>query len=764
MANIRLKYRMLLFILLLCSRCPGVDEDSSENLIIIEPVAIGAAEGLKEDGKIVLPPLRTLVGRPKITRIDLSSRGLKFRPVQPAKSIKVNFDLGNGNFLVPINGGGSSVRVLKKTKRWEDLTLVDKLGGKLMSGDAVNLKTSDGKHYLSVDSQSTIVHAKATQAGRSETFTILSTTGKKEITFGDTIAFRTYQNMFISAGNRSLNTIIRGNKRSVGIGETFKLLSPVGVAKLMLKPITPPASVAARPPASIARTTPAPGAVRTTDTPTLELAETVGVSAKSLVAMKALTPTKKTETEKKNLNLLTTKMQRATSQKTPMVMGKMIEVSKFQYGLGAKVQNKNGQGPAGSPIGLIESIHSDIEIANPISLAIYEDKNANSGLYYYLPKEYHLVWEAGGYGMTMDYFAAVQEGQAGDIMIITDLHAGIGVSDLQLIEELLKDYTKEHGKTFKELLPLPLKEKPKASFVDDLNKLYNIPADKTVVHSVSDVLGRLRVSWVTDSINKENMQVVLLGLGLQGTVTFLPAGSVPNQDVVASIHPAVSQTFGEIVWNRSQQIRNETPYSLQFNYLNVLIKEKDTKEPVFYSWNLGETKVIPQAAVQIKATSIPSWIDGKAMRKWIEYDVIDRTEEQDETVIQMMTGGVFSLERTDIVVNTTNAFSGTGAYHIIATIRSKYFEPQSKDLITKKVVLKEDFATETIPDVIYFDNWEHRTTETDPLFEFNLKVIMQDSKIHTSDKWIPFNDIDLYIGTSVIKDSLGFLPGTDGGA
>ncbi|MBN2316298.1 MAG: hypothetical protein JXM79_20385 [Sedimentisphaerales bacterium] len=656
------------------------------------------------------------------------------------------------------------MRVLKKTKRWEDLTLVDKLGGTLMSGDAVNLKTSDGKHYLSVDSQSTIVHAKATQAGRSETFTILSTTGKKEITFGDTIAFRTYQNMFISAGNRSLNTIIRGNKRSVGIGETFKLLSPVGVAKLMLKPITPPASVAARPPASIARTTPAPGAVRTTDTPTLELAETVGVSAKSLVAMKALTPTKKTETEKKNLNLLTTKMQRATSQKTPMVMGKMIEVSKFQYGLGAKVQNKNGQGPAGSPIGLIESIHSDIEIANPISLAIYEDKNANSGLYYYLPKEYHLVWEAGGYGMTMDYFAAVQEGQAGDIMIITDLHAGIGVSDLQLIEELLKDYTKEHGKTFKELLPLPLKEKPKASFVDDLNKLYNIPADKTVVHSVSDVLGRLRVSWVTDSINKENMQVVLLGLGLQGTVTFLPAGSVPNQDVVASIHPAVSQTFGEIVWNRSQQIRNETPYSLQFNYLNVLIKEKDTKEPVFYSWNLGETKVIPQAAVQIKATSIPSWIDGKAMRKWIEYDVIDRTEEQDETVIQMMTGGVFSLERTDIVVNTTNAFSGTGAYHIIATIRSKYFEPQSKDLITKKVVLKEDFATETIPDVIYFDNWEHRTTETDPLFEFNLKVIMQDSKIHTSDKWIPFNDIDLYIGTSVIKDSLGFLPGTDGGA
>jgi hypothetical protein len=647
--------------------------------------------------------------------------------------------------------------VLKKTKRWEDFTLVDKLGGKLMSGDAVNLKTSDGKHYLSVDGQNTIVHAKATQAGRSETFTILSTTGKKEITFGDTIAFRTYQNMFVSAGNRSLNTIIRGNRRSVGVGETFKLLSPVGVAKLILKPIKPPASVAMR--------TPAPRVRKTTDTPTLELAETVGVSAKSLVAMKTLTPTKKTETEKKNLNILSTKMQRATKQKTPIVMGKMIDVSKFQYGLGTKVQNNNGQGPAGSPIGIIENIHSDIDMVNPVSLAIYEDKNVNSGLYYYLPKEYHLVWEAGSYGMTMDYFAATEEGQPGDIMIITDLHAGIGISDLQLIEELLKDYTKEHGKTFKELLPLPLKEKPKASFVDDLNKLYNIPADKTVVHSVSDVLGRLRVSWVTNSINKENMQVVLLGLGLQGTVSFIPAGSVlHNQDVVASIHPAVSQTFGEIAWNRGQLIHNEAPYSLQFKYLNVLIKEKDTKEPVFYSWNLGETKVAPQAAVQIKAASIPSWIDGKAMRKWIEYDVIDRTEEQDETVIQMMTGGVFSLERKDIVVNTTDAFSGTGAYHIILTIRSKYFEPQSKELITKKIVLKEDFATETIPEVVYFDNWEHRTTETDPLFEFNLKVIMQDSKIHTSDKWIPFNDTDLYIGTSVIKESLGFLPGTDGGA
>ena len=344
---------MLLFIFLLCSRCAGGDVEPSEKLIIIEPVAIGAAQELKDDSKIVLPPLRTFTGRSKFSRTDLASKGLRFRPAQPAKSIKANFDLGNGSFLVPLNGGGSSVRVLKKMKRWEDFTLVDKLGGKLMSGDAVNIKTSDDKHYLSVDGQNTIIHAKATQAGRSETFTILSTTGKKEITFGDTIAFRTYQNMFVSAGDRNLNTIIRGNKRSVGAGETFKLLSPVGVAKLMLKPITPPASVATRAPASIARKTRAPGVVRTTDTPTLELAKTVGISAKSLVAMKALTPTKKTETEKKNLNILSTKMQRATKQKTPLIMGKMIDVSKFQYGLSTKVQSKNGQGPAGSPIGII---------------------------------------------------------------------------------------------------------------------------------------------------------------------------------------------------------------------------------------------------------------------------------------------------------------------------------------------------------------------------------------------------------------------------
>jgi hypothetical protein len=246
-------------------------------------------------------------------------------------------------------------------------------------------------------------------------------------------------------------------------------------------------------------------------------------------------------------------------------------------------------------------------------------------------------------------------------------------------------------------------------------------------------------------------------------VTFNPAGgSLDYLSADASICPTHPHTFGEIPWNRGKLIRNETPYSLQFKYLNVLIKEKNTKEPIFYSWDLRETKVSPQAAVQIKAASIPSWIDGRAMRKWIEYDVIERTDEQNKTVINMMTGGVFSLALEKITIHSINALSGTDAYRMIFKVRSKYFEPKSKKFIEKQVIFDEDKVDKIIPD-IYKANWDQRSTESDPLFEYKLEIIMQDGKTHSSNKWVPHNSLTCYIGTSQIEQSLGFLPGTDGG-
>ncbi len=449
----------------------------------------------------------------------------------------------------------------------------------------------------------------------------------------------------------------------------------------------------------------------------------------------------------------------------PMQMAeRLVEMKSFRYGLTPTTTDNKGEGPGGSPIQLIAQIRSDIEVEDPLGLVIYEDRNPASGLYYYVPTTYRLVWEeTGGYGLRIDFLASTEEGQPGSVMVNADLDADVGSSERRLAEQLMEDYAAQRGRKFEKakFLPVPLGQELKASFVDDLNKFYNI--DKVIVHAATDVLSRIRVSWVTNDITTENMKLLLFDMGLQGMVTFLPpGGTTAAPAAVASIYLADPHTFGRIAWVRGEQIRNRTPYTLQLRYLNVLRKEKNTKEPIIYTWDLGGTKVPQQSSVEFKTGSIPTWVDEGAMCKWIEYDITDRTPEQDEAVVDEITGGVFSLARSDITVHPIDALSGTGAYEIGFRVRSRYFESHSKEVLEKKVILAEDKKDVMIPD-IYEANWQHREMESDPLFEYWLEVVMPNGQTHSSTQWIPHRELRCLIGTYQIKQALGYVPGAGGG-
>ncbi len=130
----------------------------------------------------------------------------------------------NGQYMVAEEGGGGEVKADRDAAgEWETFTLIDLNGGRLVDGDRVHLRTSDGTHYLvAEDGGGREVKADRTEAGAWETFTIVKAGGSGEIMDGDAIALKADNGNYVVAeegGGQEVNA----NREAIGEWETFSL-------------------------------------------------------------------------------------------------------------------------------------------------------------------------------------------------------------------------------------------------------------------------------------------------------------------------------------------------------------------------------------------------------------------------------------------------------------------------------------------------------------------------------------------------------------
>ncbi len=454
-------------------------------------------------------------------------------------------------------------------------------------------------------------------------------------------------------------------------------------------------------------------------------------------------------------------MRTETASKTLPKISAMAAIGRYKFGLPDEAKREGVKGPAAvavEPLGQVRSEDIDLEPSHILGVfpGFYPDQDAASGVYYFLPYAYSLRWdEDQGYDLRMIYSATTSEGQAGEVAMAARLDAGIGLRERQIASELMAAYAKANGLKFTALRAMPI-DSISISISDDLRR-YNIPADKIAITGLSDFLGQIDVSWLTDPVTKENLQQALVeDIGISGKVTLYPTGNgLGPVDVPIQIRLADFVTFGPFRWTRTDRWRNITPYPIKLKYVNALLLDPASR-PVVYTWSLGGASVPPRAQVQWDAAQIPSWIDGQAKRLWIEYAVDDTCTTCDEQVIRSITGGVSTSGPSHIVFHTITPLADAGAYEIATQVRSKYFDPHSREPQIRTVVLNADGKDFPLGPVYVADR--QAGDGSDPLFEYFLELTMKDGTTYKATRWIACDDLRLAVGRHQLEEALGSLP------
>ncbi len=440
----------------------------------------------------------------------------------------------------------------------------------------------------------------------------------------------------------------------------------------------------------------------------------------------------------------------------------VMQIDRFKFGVKPEDAQRGAQGPAATPIELLEGLRTEDIDLNPallLSIAsnIYPDKNPSSGIFYYHPRAYHLEWTPdGGLGMRILYGAATSASGAGEVLMAARLQSGLDSSEVQLATELLNAYKRRNPSTvFTVLRPLPLeKDGVDVSLAAVLGQ-YAIPKDKIAITGLSDVLGEIEVSWVTDPVTKENVQLALAqDVGVNGMVAFTAAGGALAPQVPLAIQLADRDSYGRLRWNRSEGLRNVTPYPIRLRYLHALVIDPRNNLPILYSWSLDNVEVPPQAMVQWDAAKVPAWIDTDAKRVWVDYGLVETCDACDKQVLDAITGGVTSVAAEQITFHTITPLADVGGYEVTAQVRSKYFDPKDRTPVQKSLVLKADNQDFTLRP-IYSGN----AAAGDPLFEYVLELAMPDGTTYKGTRWIPSDSLRVLIGRAQLEQSLGTLPG-----
>ena len=445
----------------------------------------------------------------------------------------------------------------------------------------------------------------------------------------------------------------------------------------------------------------------------------------------------------------------------PAASRKVLAVGAFKYGIRDEDKKKGAQGPGEAAIDLLEDLaFDDVGLSGDevlsLSAIVFQDQNPQSGIFYYVPRSYRTEWTPEtGYGLRMLYGAS-KGAEAGDVAIAARLEAGIDLTEHKLAGDLLSAYVRRHpGTTFTALRPLPI-DAVDVSLASGLQQ-YSIPPEKIATVALSDVLGQIEISCVTDAITKESLQLALTeDVGLSGAVKFTPSGGkLAPQQIPLRVRLADSDTFGTLTWRRDEPLHNRSPYPLALAYVHALIINPRTNLPLVYSWELGQAEIAPGGRVEWDASRIPAWVDRDAKRIWVQYRPVGKCRPCDDRVIAEVTGGVVSVTTAQLVFRTITPLADTNAYELTVHVRSRYFDTHGQQSQQKSVVLGTD--GEDFP-VGPFYLGEQSSQPPSGFAEYSIDVAMKDGSVHKGKRWLRADGLRVLIGTTQIRESLGFIP------
>jgi hypothetical protein len=442
----------------------------------------------------------------------------------------------------------------------------------------------------------------------------------------------------------------------------------------------------------------------------------------------------------------------------------------LRVGLSDEQREKGAQGPGTRRINLLQLRYGgealslqDLKSVLGIDPWVYQDHNANSGMFYFVPSAYRLLWNPeDGYGLNILFRTAEREGEAGRVHMAARLTADISVQGMRLASQLLEAWAERTpGAEFESLDPMPLRSAElEVSLSDDLERLYDIPASEIVVQSATQLLSDLEIEWVTDDVTANDMMVVLERRGIRGHAEFEPAGDLSRVQIPIEISLTSSGTYPPYAWGRGGQWRNATAFPLHLRYVHALLMDR-TGNPAILSWDLGGAAVPPQARFTIADAAIQGWQEEAALDMWIQYAVDSECESCAQLALDEVKDGSTELARDWITFRTLRPLADLDAYMIMVELRSHYFHPRERDyrVLGPLELLEDDASYEAGP--IYLPP-EYESGDLPELFQYRLFVVMPDGTEHPESgtpEWVTSGRPRVNVGSAQVRQSLGYLPG-----
>jgi hypothetical protein len=396
---------------------------------------------------------------------------------------------------------------------------------------------------------------------------------------------------------------------------------------------------------------------------------------------------------------------------------------------------------------------------------VYPDSNANSGVFYYIPRGYRLSYDsdlggAKGLGFRIAYDRRGSDSEAATVRMAASFDSAVDLSEIKLAEKILQSIDQQDPSfTFKPpLRPFPLAAPPAFDFSGALKGL--VKSEDIAVVALSDSLEGIDLSWSTDPVDAQNIRRDLRdGIPISGVAAF----DAPNSDAPTLIVPArVELTdpgiYKALKWSRSEEIRNASPFPVILKNLHVLTIENN--KPRLYSWALGDAVLQSAAKLELDLTNVPREVDSKAERMWIQYSLDRRCEDCIDRVLDQILSGDVWPDTGKVVLRTLTPLEMTGAAEIWADVRSRFFDPSERaPLAGPRRIMNSDRAEYTIEPIFLTNRMPPGGGEPWPLFEYRLSVVMPDGAIHEGTTWLPSDSDTVVVGPVQIEKSVGYVPG-----
>ena len=379
---------------------------------------------------------------------------------------------------------------------------------------------------------------------------------------------------------------------------------------------------------------------------------------------------------------------------------------------------------------------------------LYEDKNPNSGFFYYLPANYNLKWnkETGEFSFYIYYLSADEDGR-GEVVVSAELTPSISRTDIELAELLL---SKKLNKTIR-LVPIPLTGSPKISFNNALS--YFDVDESTVSTSVpTDFLQPIVVSWKMDRKVDDLVGAMMHSLGITGNIDFKPYTATGGETITVQVKLKVNDpgTYGKMEYSDAPSLLNGFYNSLDYPVLLtdlIILRENATKTHFIDKVSLNNYEVQPTKFSSFSQSEVSEVQSGGLIKKmWLNYSI--KPCDTCNTVVQnKILGGTSSSRVNEIEIEVISPLESSGANSIKVLIKSVQGDPNGKSEVILPIVnITEDNKTYSGGELFIGEG-------EDPDYVYRIYLIKSDGEVVPSD-WVEGNDLFIIIGENTISNLL----------